>query len=181
MVTLDAPQTNSKCPRCPFGAVRPAVPGSPSLIGSLPLSSFTPLSPPFLGVFFDTLKSSRRRPAFLIISQTRGDARPVPITRQDRDSLAKRLCEAERLLWKQSVSSRDSCVLRRRSPGRPGLQARDPPGDITLVGNVVATEAALQERLLYQRHGERVECEEDHEPDKQGHGSEEDRLAQQDG
>src|SRR5829696_6269041 len=81
----------------------------------------------------------------------------------------------------QSVPSRDSYVLRRRSPGRPGLQARDPPGDITLVGNVVATEAALQERLLYQWHGERVEREEDHEPDKQGHGSEEDRFAQQDG
>src|SRR5215204_3076471 len=60
----------------------------------------------------------------------------------------------------QSVPSRDSWVLRRCSPGRPGIQARDPPGDIPLVGDVLATEAALQERLLYQRHGERVEREE---------------------
>src|SRR5215204_6435404 len=81
---------------------------------------------------------------------------------------------------KQSVPSRDSWVLRRRSPRPPGLQARDPAGNIPLVGDVLATEAALQERFLYKRHDERVEREENHKPDKQGHGSEEDRLAQQD-
>src|SRR5215211_3636881 len=82
---------------------------------------------------------------------------------------------------KQSAPSRDSWVLRRRSPGRPGLQARDPAGNIPLVGDVLATEAALQERFLYKRHGERVEREENHKPDKQGHGAEEDRFAEQDG
>src|SRR5215208_3286031 len=102
----------------------------------------------------------------------------MPDRRLLPDGTATRLpsCSAKR-----SVSSRDSCVLRRRSLRRPGLQARDPPGDITLVGNIVATEAALQERLLYQRHGERAKREEDREPDKQGYGSQEDRFAQQDG
>src|SRR5215203_2735616 len=110
MVTLDAPETNSKCPLlnepsgaakesllCPFGAVRPATPGFPSRIGSLPLGSFTLLSPPFLVIYFDSVKSLRRRPAPLYSSQTRGDGRPTPLTGRDRDSLAKRLCEAERL------------------------------------------------------------------------------------
>src|SRR5215203_480886 len=109
MVTLDAPETNSKCPLlnepsgaakesllCPFGAVRPATPGFPSLIWSLPLGSFTPLPPPFLVTYFDSVKSLRRRRAPLFISQTRGDARPMPLTRRDHDSLAKRLCFAER-------------------------------------------------------------------------------------
>jgi hypothetical protein len=50
-----------------------------------------------------------------------------------------------------------------------------------IVGDVVATEAALQERLLYEQHGERAKREEDQELHQQGYGSQEDRFAQQDG
>ena len=48
------------------------MPGSPSLIGSLPFDSFRPLSPSFLVTFFDTSENLRRRPARLFSSQTRG-------------------------------------------------------------------------------------------------------------
>ena len=110
MVTLDAPQTNSKCPLLDEPSERRSSRSSSSWCCSSSRAIVSVahwvVTLSFVHAAISSVSSHDLRypqvleetACILFSFQTRGYARPMPLTRRDHASLAKRLCEAERSL-----------------------------------------------------------------------------------